>query len=291
MGSSVKTAIHFRLASNGFPSATESLERKNGEGPRQEGCQNPCEEGSKEKCCQETSGKGKKKSPVKKVAKKVAKKATPKKAAKKTPAKKKPAAKKAKKPVKKVKKAVKPKPKKVKKPKKAKKPAPKKPKKPKRKKGQKKDKDAPKRAMSAFFLFAQDERPKVKAANPSASIGVIGKELGARWAKCPAAAKAGYEKKAGALKVKQQAEMAKYKAAKAKAAGPKRALSAFFLFAGDERPKVVAASPSASIGEIGKELGARWAKASAAVKAGYQAKSDKDKARYAAEKAKFAAKK
>merc|ERR1719189_122232 len=92
-----------------------------------------------------------------------------------------------------------------------------------------------------------------------------------------------HQQEADALKVKQQAEMAKYKAAKAKAAGPKRALSAFFLFAGDERPKVVAASPSASIGEIGKELGARWAKASAAVKAGYQAKSDKDKARYAAE--------
>jgi len=239
-----------------------------------------------------------KKTPVKKVTKKVAKKATPKKAvakkgAKKTPAKKpkakKPAAKKAKKPV--AKKAKKPAPKKVKKPKKAKKPAPKKVKKPKRKKGQKKDKNAPKRAMSAFFLFAQDERPKVKAANPSASIGDIGKELGARWAKCPAAAKAGYEKKAAALKVKQQAEMAKYKAAKAKAAGPKRALSAFFMFAADERPKVVSANPSASIGEIGKELGARWAKASASVKAAYQAKSDKDKARYAAEKAKFAAKK
>ena len=79
-----------------------------------------------------------------------------------------------------------------------------------------------------------------------------------RWAKCPAAAKAGYEKKAAALKVKQQAEMAKYKAAKAKAAGPKRALSAFFMFAADERPKVVSANPSASIGEIGKELGARY---------------------------------
>merc|ERR1712088_155855 len=151
------------------------------------------------------------KTPVKKVTKKVAKKATPKKAvakkgAKKTPAKKKPA---------------------------AKKPA------------AKKDKNAPKRAMSAFFLFAQDERPKVKAASPSASIGDIGKELGARWAKCPAAAKARYEKKAAALKVKQQAEMAKYKAAKAKAAGPKRALSAFFMFAADERPKVVSANPSA----------------------------------------------
>merc|ERR1711902_81295 len=104
-------------------------------------------------------------------------KAVAKKGAKKTPAKKpkKPVANKAKKPA----------PKKVKKPKKAKKPAPKKVKKPKRKKGQKKDKNAPKRAMSAFFLFAQDERPKVKAANPSASIGDIGKELGARWAKCP----------------------------------------------------------------------------------------------------------
>jgi len=225
-----------------------------------------------------------KKPAVKKVAKKVAKKATPKKAAKK-----KPAAKKAKKPA--AKKAKKPKVKKPKKPKKAKKPKVKKPKKPKRKKGQKKDKNAPKRAMSAFFLFAGDERAKVKAANPSASIGDIGKELGARWAKLGAGAKAGYEKKAAVLKVKQQAEMAKYKAAKAKTAGPKRALSAFFMFAKDERGRVVAANPSASIGEIGKELGARWAKASASVKAAYQAKSDKDKARYAAEKAKFAGKK
>jgi predicted dinucleotide-binding enzyme len=140
-------------------------------------------------------------------------------------------------------------------------------------------------------LFAGDERAKVKAANPSASIGDIGKELGARWAKLGGGAKAGYEKKAAVLKVKQQAEMAKYKAAKAKAAGPKRALSAFFIFAADERPKVVAGNATASIGEIGKELGARWAKASAGVKAAYQAKSDKDKARYAAEKAKFVAKK
>lgn len=169
--------------------------------PAKKVAKTPAKKVAKKSAAKKPAAKAKK-SPVKKVAKKVAKKATPKKAAKKTPAKKKPAAKKAKTPVKKkVKKAVKPKPKKVKKPKKAKKPVPKKPKKPKRKKGQKKDKDAPKRAMSAFFLFAQDERPKVKAANPSASIGDIGKELGARWAKCPAAAKAGYEKKAGALKV------------------------------------------------------------------------------------------
>ena len=45
-----------------------------------------------------------------------------------------------------------------------------------------------------------------------------------RWARCGAGMKAVYQKKAAVLKVKQQAEMAKYKAAKAKASGPKRAL-------------------------------------------------------------------
>merc|ERR1711997_438778 len=59
MGSSVKTAFHFRLASIGFPSASESLERKNGEGPRQEGCQDPDKKGSKKECYQKAGGKGK----------------------------------------------------------------------------------------------------------------------------------------------------------------------------------------------------------------------------------------
>merc|ERR1711936_247819 len=168
MGSSVNTALDFRLASIGFRSLTESQVSNAimAKAPAKKVAKTPAKKVAKKSAAKKPAAKAKK-SPVKKVAKKVAKKATPKKAAKKTPAKKKPAAKKAKKPV------------------------PKKPKKPKRKKGQKKDKDAPKRAMSAFFLFAQDERPKVKAANPSASIGDIGKELGARWAKCPAAAKAG----------------------------------------------------------------------------------------------------
>ena len=35
---------------------------------------------------------------------------------------------------------------------------------------------------SAFFWFAQDERPKVRAANPNYAVGDIAKELGRRWA-------------------------------------------------------------------------------------------------------------
>ena len=35
------------------------------------------------------------------------------------------------------------------------------------------DPNKPKRALSAFFLFSQSERPKVKEANPDAAFGEI----------------------------------------------------------------------------------------------------------------------
>ena len=40
------------------------------------------------------------------------------------------------------------------------------------KKGAKKDPNAPKRALSAFMLFSQDKRQKVKEDNPDASFGI-----------------------------------------------------------------------------------------------------------------------
>eukprot|EP00483_Globobulimina_turgida_P000739 UN00739 len=42
---------------------------------------------------------------------------------------------------------------------------------------------APKRPMSAYFLFAADERESVKEANPDLSMAEISKILGADWAK------------------------------------------------------------------------------------------------------------
>lgn len=46
-----------------------------------------------------------------------------------------------------------------------------------------KDPNAPKRPLSAFFLFSQDERPDIKKKNPSLSVGDIAKEIGSRWKK------------------------------------------------------------------------------------------------------------
>jgi len=59
-----------------------------------------------------------------------------------------------------------------------------------------KDPRAPKRSMSAFFWFAQDERPKVRAANPSFAVGDIAKELGRRWSEVSPTLKSKYEGKA-----------------------------------------------------------------------------------------------
>ncbi len=50
--------------------------------------------------------------------------------------------------------------------------------------------------MSAFFWFAQDERPKVREKNPSYAVGDIAKELGRRWASASPKTKTLYEGKA-----------------------------------------------------------------------------------------------
>ena len=53
----------------------------------------------------------------------------------------------------------------------------------KRKAGQKKDPNAPKRPLSAFFHFCGEHRAAIKEKNPDFSVGDIAKELGARWEK------------------------------------------------------------------------------------------------------------
>ncbi|KAJ6526594.1 high mobility group box domain-containing protein [Mycena vulgaris] len=45
----------------------------------------------------------------------------------------------------------------------------------------KKDPNAPKRALSAYMFFSQDWRERIKAENPEAGFGEVGKLLGAKW--------------------------------------------------------------------------------------------------------------
>lgn len=46
---------------------------------------------------------------------------------------------------------------------------------------------------SAFFWFCNDERAKVRAANPDMGVGDVAKQLGAAWSNTPPEAKAKYE--------------------------------------------------------------------------------------------------
>ena len=58
-----------------------------------------------------------------------------------------------------------------------------------------KDPNAPKKPLSAYFLFSQEERLKVKAEFPDYSITEVAKELGRRWATIDPAVKQSYEQR------------------------------------------------------------------------------------------------
>lgn len=86
-------------------------------------------------------------------------------------------------------------------------------------------------------------------------------------------------------------QMAKVKGAKKeKKAGPKRALSAFFVFAASKRTEIKEANPDFSVTDISKELGRQWREMAAEDKAPFEEIANKDKARYTREKAAFDAK-
>lgn len=59
------------------------------------------------------------------------------------------------------------------------------------------------------------------------------------------------------------------------------------FFAKDKRGEVKAKNPAATLGEIGKALGAAWNKLGDKEKAKYEELAKKDKERYEKEKAKY----
>jgi len=78
------------------------------------------------------------------------------------------------------------------------------------KKKQKKDPNAPKRNMSAYFLYSVHIRPIVKEENPEASFGDIARIISAQFKELNEKEKAGWAEKAAADKERYQREMAEY---------------------------------------------------------------------------------
>ncbi|XP_037937955.1 high mobility group protein DSP1-like [Teleopsis dalmanni] len=80
-----------------------------------------------------------------------------------------------------------------------------------KKRKQIKDPNAPKRSLSAFFWFCNDERNKVKALNPEYGVGDIAKELGRKWSDVDPEVKQKYELMAEKDKARYEREMTEYK--------------------------------------------------------------------------------
>jgi HMG (high mobility group) box len=76
----------------------------------------------------------------------------------------------------------------------------------------KKDPSAPKRNMSAYFLFSIEARPKVKAQNPDAAFGDIARIISAQFKELSDKEKKKWEKKAAEDKDRYQREMADFNA-------------------------------------------------------------------------------
>jgi len=75
----------------------------------------------------------------------------------------------------------------------------------------KKDPNAPKQPLSAYFIFSTEERLKVKDENPNYSICEVAKELGRRWAEMDPAIKQRYQQRAEEERQKYDVDMASYR--------------------------------------------------------------------------------
>jgi hypothetical protein len=74
----------------------------------------------------------------------------------------------------------------------------------------KKDPNAPKRGLSAYMFFANENREKVREDNPDATFGQVGKLLGERWKALSESERAPYKAKADADKKRYEDEKAAY---------------------------------------------------------------------------------
>ncbi|PAA58906.1 hypothetical protein BOX15_Mlig025073g1, partial [Macrostomum lignano] len=79
-----------------------------------------------------------------------------------------------------------------------------------RKRKRVKDPNMPKRPLSAFFFFCEEERPKVRASNPDWRVSEVAKELGRRWEACKNRPR--YEQQAARDKLRYEEDMKQYKA-------------------------------------------------------------------------------
>jgi len=171
------------------------------------------------------------------------------------------------------------------------------------KKGKKKkDPNAPKKALSAYMLYATEHRPTVKAENPGLSFGELSGKVAADWKALSETDREPYDKKAAEDKKRYEKEKKNYtppsgsdssedekprkKRAKKDPNAPKRGKNGFMFFSDAKRAEVTKNHGLKGIHAASK-LGEMWKEMSDKEKEPYQKKAIEDKARYERELAKY----
>jgi len=173
----------------------------------------------------------------------------------------------------------------------------------------KKDPNAPKRPLSAYFAWLGENRVKVKADNPGISHKEVTAKLGEMWNALEESVKQAYKDKATAEMSVWKAKFEEYKKTdeyrqwqkqkaqmpqKGKKGGkkkkapkdpnaPKRPSTGFFLFVAEKREEVKMSLPEADrkkVTIITKKCGEMWKSAGDAVQAKYKEQSKKLKEKY-----------
>ena len=158
--------------------------------------------------------------------------------------------------------------------------------------------DKPRGRMTAYAFFVQTCREEHKKLHPeeTVSFSVFSKQCSDRWKTMSPIEKEKFHDMASKDKERYNEEMKGYTGPTGRRGRrprgmkkmkdpnkPKRALSAFFYYANEERPNVRAANPDFSVGEVAKELGRQWAEMNETDKSKYEKLAEDDRARYDAE--------
>lgn len=157
----------------------------------------------------------------------------------------------------------------------------------------KKDKNAPKKALSSYMFFANTNRPIIKAASPDITFAEMAKKLGTLWKELDEDGKVEYVAMATADKSRYAKEMETYvppedegesdggkkgKSPKKKKNPVKRGLSSFMCFSAAMSATIKEENPDATFAERGKLMGEKWRAMSEEDKKEYKVLSDKSRA-------------
>ncbi|KAL7488798.1 hypothetical protein ACHAW6_014413 [Cyclotella cf. meneghiniana] len=173
-----------------------------------------------------------------------------------------------------------------------------------KKKKKNQDPNRPKRNMSAFFLYSNSHRERVKAEHPEAKFGDIAKYLSAEFKSLPDNEKAKWDSLAQRDKERYQRDMESYvppsdesdsdsdagkkkKKKKKDPNAPKRNQSAFFLYSNATRAEVRATNPDLAFGQVAQEISRNFKALPAEERQYWDQKAAADKVRYQREMANY----